>query len=74
MISADSSWDYREWNMEVLSDLKNSFGGAGRKYLDKYIGVLKGKEESESRARLLVEASFDYVCDIDSAEIFRKRR
>lgn len=51
MISADSSWDYREWNMEVLADLKNDLGDAGRKYLDEYIGVLEGREESESRVR-----------------------
>ena len=51
MISADSSWDYREWNMEVLSDLKNSLGEAGRKYLGEYMGVLEGREISESRVK-----------------------
>lgn len=51
MISADSSWDYREWNMDVLSDLKNSLGNAGRKRLDKYIEVLEGREGSESRVK-----------------------
>ena len=49
MISADSSWDYREWNMEVLADLKNDLGESGREYLDKYRKILEDRENSESR-------------------------
>ncbi|MEM3437389.1 MAG: PLP-dependent lyase/thiolase [Nitrososphaerales archaeon] len=49
MISADSSWDYKEWNMKILMNLKGSLGSTGRERLDKYIRVLKAREDIESR-------------------------
>lgn len=49
IISADSSWDYREWNMEILTDLKCELSEIGREYLDKYLRILEDKEDSESR-------------------------
>ncbi|MEM2400865.1 MAG: pyridoxal-phosphate dependent enzyme [Candidatus Bathyarchaeia archaeon] len=46
MISADSSWDYREWNMEVLMDLKDGLGAGEMGRLNKYINMLKNREDS----------------------------
>ncbi|MCX8171302.1 MAG: pyridoxal-phosphate dependent enzyme [Candidatus Bathyarchaeota archaeon] len=51
MMSADSSWDYREWSMEVLAELKGSLGDSGRTNLGEYMRVLESREESESRAK-----------------------
>ncbi|MEM3755356.1 MAG: pyridoxal-phosphate dependent enzyme [Candidatus Bathyarchaeia archaeon] len=50
MISADSSWDYREWNMEVLVDLKNDSRSIKKEYLDKYTDILKSRESCDNRA------------------------
>jgi len=49
IISADSSWDYREWNMEILADLKGDLTEGGGEYLDKYMRILRRREDSESR-------------------------
>ncbi len=49
MISADSSWDYREWNMEVLADLRSDLSERGREYLEEYRKILDSRENSESR-------------------------
>ncbi|MBS7634946.1 pyridoxal-phosphate dependent enzyme [Candidatus Bathyarchaeota archaeon] len=49
MMSADSSWDYKEWNMEILTDLKSNLGDDVKEYLGKYIRVLEGRESIEAR-------------------------
>jgi len=49
MISADSSWDYREWNMKVLAELKNKIKFSERKELNKYIEILKKRKSSEAK-------------------------
>ena len=49
MISADSSWDYREWNMKILAELKDEISPSEREILSNYIETLKRRKNSEAR-------------------------
>ena len=51
ILSADSSWEYREWNKAILTRLRNESRLSEKEniLLDEYIEVLERREDSSRR-------------------------
>ena len=73
LISADSSWDYREWNIRILAKLGNEIKSSEKENLNKYMEALKRRKNSKARI-MTIKSIYKSTCEgeIYTLEEFEK--